>query len=89
MRITLLILKNKYRYVYVSKHDDFQDATAMYFSDINGKYKDAMWIMTVNKDNSDRLLVYKSVNNNNNNQKLNNSITIVTTNRRNNNEEKV
>jgi hypothetical protein len=43
---------NNYRYVYVSKHDNFADATQMYASNINGQYYDAFWIMTVNKQNN-------------------------------------
>jgi hypothetical protein len=43
---------NNYRYVYVSKHDNFQDATQMYASNINGQYFDEFWIMTVNKQNN-------------------------------------
>ncbi len=43
---------NNYRYVYVSKHDNFVDATQMYASNINGQYYDAFWIMTVNKQNN-------------------------------------
>jgi hypothetical protein len=43
---------NNYRYVYVSKHDNFDDATQMYASNINGQYYDAFWIMTVNKQNN-------------------------------------
>lgn len=42
--------KNKYRYVYLTKHNDFENATAVYNSNFGGKYKDAAWIMTVNKE---------------------------------------
>ena len=43
---------NNYRYVYVSKHDSFNDARQMYASNINGQYYDDFWIMTVNKQNN-------------------------------------
>jgi len=42
--------KNNYRYVYLTKHNDFENATAVYNSNFDGKYKDAAWIMTVNKE---------------------------------------
>ncbi|MDO4727754.1 MAG: hypothetical protein Q4B43_01985 [Bacteroidota bacterium] len=41
---------NKYRYVHLGHAKDFQTAQQIYFSDINGKYKDALWIMSVNID---------------------------------------
>lgn len=43
---------NNYRYVFVSRHDKFADAEALYFSDINNKYHGDLWIMTVNKDDN-------------------------------------
>lgn len=46
---------NNYRYVYLSKHDNFDEAYKLYASNINGKYKDAAWIMTVNKDNNSEI----------------------------------
>ncbi len=48
---------NNYRYVYVSKHDNFDDASQMYASNINGQYYDAFWIMTVNKQNNPAVAV--------------------------------
>lgn len=44
---------NNYRYVYVSKHDSFNDARQMYASNINGQYYGDFWIMTVNKQNNE------------------------------------
>lgn len=39
---------NKYRYVYLAHAKDFQTAQQIYFSDVNGKYKNELWIMSVN-----------------------------------------
>jgi hypothetical protein len=50
---------NNYRYVYVSKHDNFSDASQMYASNINGQYYDAFWIMTVNKQNNPDVAINK------------------------------
>jgi hypothetical protein len=52
---------NNYRYVYVSKHDNFADATQMYASNINGQYYDAFWIMTVNKQNNPNVMAANNV----------------------------
>ena len=40
--------KNNYRYVYVSNHESWTEANKMYFSNVNNKYFDHLWIMTVN-----------------------------------------
>lgn len=53
---------NNYRYVYVSKHDSFNDARQMYASNINGQYYDDFWIMTVNKQNNADGVAYNTSN---------------------------
>lgn len=62
---------NNYRYVYVSKHDNFDDARQMYASNINGQYYDDFWIMTVNKQNNTNGVAC----NNSNSYNLTNPIT--------------
>jgi hypothetical protein len=42
--------KNKFRYVYLTKHTTFEAATIAYHSNFGQKYKDAAWIMTINKE---------------------------------------
>lgn len=39
---------NNYRYVYVSKHETWNEAQQKYFSNLNEVYFDPLWIMTVN-----------------------------------------
>ncbi|MDY0089146.1 MAG: hypothetical protein RBR78_02155 [Flavobacteriaceae bacterium] len=39
---------NNYRYVYVDRHDTWLDALKTYYSNVNGKYFDDLWIMLVN-----------------------------------------
>jgi hypothetical protein len=53
---------NNYRYVYVSKHDNFNDARQMYASNINGQYYADFWIMTVNKQNNEGIAFNKALN---------------------------
>lgn len=53
---------NNYRYVYVSKHDSFNDARQMYASNIQGKYYDDFWIMTVNKQNNADVVANNTLN---------------------------
>lgn len=52
--------KNNYRYVYMGSRLDFEEAKELYFSDINGQYKDEMWIMTV-KNQEENTLKHQSV----------------------------
>ena len=40
---------NHFRYVYVSKHHAFEEASALYDSNINNTYFDDLWIMTINE----------------------------------------
>ncbi len=40
---------NHYRYVYVSKHDTFEEASSLYDSNLNNTYFDDLWIMTINE----------------------------------------
>ncbi|MGB5699472.1 PorP/SprF family type IX secretion system membrane protein [Muriicola sp.] len=39
--------QNKYRYVYLKKHNSWNNALVSYYSKINDAYKDKMWIMRV------------------------------------------
>lgn len=39
--------KNNYRYVYLGRKLEFEEAKELYFSDVNNTYKDELWIMTV------------------------------------------
>jgi hypothetical protein len=39
---------NNYRYVYVSSHESWNEASEMYFSNANNRYFDHLWIMTIN-----------------------------------------
>ncbi|MEM1338730.1 MAG: type IX secretion system membrane protein PorP/SprF [Bacteroidota bacterium] len=39
--------ENKYRYVYLKKHDDWTNALTSYYSKLNDAYHDPMWIMRV------------------------------------------
>jgi hypothetical protein len=48
--------KNNYYYVYVSNHSNFDEASSYYNSNLDGKYFDALWIMTVNKSNSSTIV---------------------------------
>lgn len=41
---------NKYRYVFLAHSTDFEEASKIYHSDVNGKYKDELWIMSVNTE---------------------------------------
>jgi hypothetical protein len=41
--------KNNYRYVYLAFKNNWDDAQALYHSDINNSYTKALWIMTVNQ----------------------------------------
>lgn len=58
--------KNNYRYVYMGRRLDFEEAKHLYFSDVNGQYKDEMWIMTVRNKEEESLkhqsVAYKSDN---------------------------
>jgi hypothetical protein len=70
---------NNYRYVYVSKHDSFNDARQMYASNINGQYYDDFWIMTVNKQNNGDGVVYSASNTiNKTSPIITNSIAVLT-----------
>ena len=40
--------ENNYRYVYIKKHDSWNNALASYYSNVNNSYFDDMWIMRVN-----------------------------------------
>ncbi|MFT5736293.1 MAG: type IX secretion system PorP/SprF family membrane protein [Maribacter sp.] len=42
--------KNNYRYVYLKRHDDWNNALISYYSKLNDAYDDKMWIMRVNSD---------------------------------------
>ncbi len=39
--------ENKYRYVYLKKHDDWTNALTSYYSKLNNAYHDPIWIMRV------------------------------------------
>ncbi len=39
--------ENKYRYVYLKKHDDWTNALTSYYSKLNDAYHDPIWIMRV------------------------------------------
>lgn len=41
--------KNNYRYVYIKKHDSWNNALVSYYSKINDSYQDKMWIMKVSR----------------------------------------
>lgn len=47
---------NNYRYVYIVREQDFQVATNLHDTNINGQYKGDIWIMTVNKQESSALV---------------------------------
>ncbi len=51
--------KNKYRYVYVSNHSDFSDASSYYNSNLDGKYFGDLWIMTVNSSSKSDVVFTK------------------------------
>jgi hypothetical protein len=53
---------NNYRYIYLTKHKTFDEATITYDSKIDGKYKDKIWIMTVNKSNNPGFVAYTQPN---------------------------
>ncbi|WP_438964892.1 SPOR domain-containing protein [Flavobacterium sp.] len=40
--------KNNYRYVYVSKHNNWSSACSLYYSNVEGKYYNDIWIMPIN-----------------------------------------
>ncbi len=42
--------ENNYRYVYIKKHNSWNNAIASYYSNIDNSYFDEMWIMRVNTD---------------------------------------
>ena len=70
---------NNYRYVYVCKHESFNDARQMYASNINGQYYDDFWIMTVNKQNNGDGVVYSASNTiNKTSPIITNSIAVLT-----------
>ncbi|SDM09367.1 PorP/SprF family type IX secretion system membrane protein [Kriegella aquimaris] len=43
--------ENNYRYVYLKKHDSWNNALISYYSKLNDAYNDKMWIMRVTPDN--------------------------------------
>lgn len=51
--------ENNYRYVYLSMHNDFQEASSVYQSNVNGKYYGDLWIMTVNKQENENIAYKK------------------------------
>ena len=40
--------KNKFRYVYLRKHDNWSDALISYYTNVNNTYFDTIWIMNIN-----------------------------------------
>lgn len=42
--------ENNWRYVYIKKHETWNNALISYYSKINDSYEDKMWIMRVNPD---------------------------------------
>jgi len=49
---TLINPINNYKYVYLKKVDDEQEAQILYLSKINNTYQDKLWILSVNNNNS-------------------------------------
>ena len=45
--------RNNYRYVYISKKDNYKEASKLYTSKLNGTYKQRAWVMSVNKNQED------------------------------------
>jgi len=43
---------NNYKYVYLKKVDDEQEAKSLYLSKINNTYQDKIWILSVNNNNA-------------------------------------
>jgi hypothetical protein len=42
--------ENNYRYVYLKRHDSWNNALLSYYSKLNDAYNDKMWIMKVNSE---------------------------------------
>lgn len=40
--------KNKFRYVYLRKHDNWSDALISYYTNVDNSYFDTIWIMNIN-----------------------------------------
>ena len=53
---------NNYRYIYLTKHKTFDEATLVYDSKMDGKYTSLIWIMTVNKSNNPGFVSYSKPN---------------------------
>ncbi len=40
---------NNYRYIYIDKTDTFEQAASLFYSYLDGKYLEPLWVMTVNE----------------------------------------
>ena len=60
---------NNYRYVYLIKKDNLKEASKLYASKIDGKYKQSAWVMTVSKKVHENVQLAESIPNQTKSQK--------------------
>ncbi len=53
--------KNNYRYIYISKHDNWSSALSLHYSSMNGKYFGDTWIMPINVSENQYVINYPTI----------------------------